>query len=64
MLQASRTGALELGARRATIFRDSDVFDDISTLRKQLVILGALQTVREWRFYVYESDGFVLMLPW
>jgi hypothetical protein len=46
------------------IIRDADVFDDISTLRKQLVILGTPQTAREWRFYVYESDGFVLMLPW
>ena len=47
-----------------TVIRDSDVFDDIATLRKQLVILGTPQTAREWRFYVYESDGFVLMLPW
>jgi hypothetical protein len=47
-----------------TIIKDSDVFDDISSLRKQLVILGTPQTAREWRFYVYESDGFVLMLPW
>ena len=45
------------------IIRDSDVFDDIATQRKQLVILGSPQTVRGWRFYVYESDGFVLMLP-
>lgn len=46
-----------------TVIRDADAFNDISTLRKQLVILGAPQAVREWRFYVYESDGFVLMLP-
>ena len=45
------------------IIGDSDVFSDIATLRKQLVILGSPQAVRDWRFYVYESDGFVLMLP-
>jgi hypothetical protein len=27
------------------------------------VILGTPRTVREWRFYAYENDGFVLMLP-
>ncbi|MGD0494319.1 MAG: hypothetical protein ABSC32_22595 [Steroidobacteraceae bacterium] len=46
-----------------TIIGESDVFNDIATLRKQLVILGTPQAVRDWRFYVYESDGFVLMLP-
>ena len=45
------------------IIKDSDIFNDIATQRKQLVILGSPQTVRGWRFYVYESDGFVLMLP-
>jgi hypothetical protein len=46
-----------------SIIKDADIFDDIATQRKQLVILGSPQTVRGWRFYVYESDGFVLMLP-
>jgi hypothetical protein len=32
-------------------------------LRQQLVILGTPKTVEEWRFYAYENDGFVLMLP-
>jgi hypothetical protein len=27
------------------------------------VILGTPKTVAEWRFYAYENDGFVLMLP-
>jgi len=45
------------------IIRDADTFNDIATLRKQLVILGSPQAVREWRFYAYESDGFVFMLP-
>jgi hypothetical protein len=45
------------------IMSEADVFDDFATLRKQLVIFGTPRTVREWRFYVYESDGFVLMLP-
>jgi hypothetical protein len=45
------------------VIRDSDIFDDIATERQQLVIFGTPRTVREWRFYVYESDGFVLMLP-
>jgi hypothetical protein len=44
------------------VIRDADVFDDIATLRQQLVIFGTPRTVREWRFYVYERDGFVLML--
>ena len=49
-----------LGKYEAVI-READVFNDISTLRKQLVVIGTPQAVREWRFYVYESDGFVLM---
>jgi len=42
--------------------RSSDVFNDVATLRQQLVILGTPKTV-EWRLYAYENDGFVLMLP-
>jgi hypothetical protein len=45
------------------LIRASDVFNDVATLRQQLVILGTPKTVREWRFYAYENDGFVLMLP-
>ena len=45
-----------------SVIRDADVFDDIAILRQQLVIFGTPRTVREWRFYVYERDGFVLML--
>lgn len=45
------------------IIRASDVFRDIATLRQQLVILGSPRTVLPWRFYAYEDDGFVLMLP-
>ncbi len=45
------------------VISDSDVFDDVATLRQQLVIFGTPKTVREWHFYVYEKDGFVLMLP-
>jgi hypothetical protein len=50
--------------RYEAVIGDSDVFDDIAALRRQLVIFGTPRTVREWRFYVYENDGFVLMLPW
>jgi hypothetical protein len=49
--------------RYESILSDADVFNDFATLRKQLVIFGTPRTMREWRFYVYESDGFVLMLP-
>ncbi len=45
------------------VLSDSDVFNDIATLRQQLVIFGTPKTARQWRFYVYEDDGFVLMLP-
>jgi hypothetical protein len=45
------------------VIGESDVFNDIATLRQQLVILGTPKTLRDWRFYVYENDGFVLMLP-
>jgi hypothetical protein len=45
------------------LIKSSDVFNDVATLRQQLVILGTPKTVREWRFYAYENDGFVLMLP-
>jgi hypothetical protein len=44
------------------LIKTSDVFNDVATLRQQLVILGTPKTVREWRFYAYENDGFVLML--
>jgi hypothetical protein len=46
-----------------SIIKSSDVFNDVATLRQQLVILGTPKTVAEWRFYAYENDGFVLMLP-
>jgi hypothetical protein len=46
-----------------SLIKSSDVFNDVATLRQQLVILGTPKTVREWRFYAYENDGFVLMLP-
>jgi len=46
-----------------TVIREADIFNDAATLRQQLVILGTPKTVTEWRFYAYESDGFVLMLP-
>jgi len=49
--------------RYETIIKASDVFHDVATLRQQLVILGTPKTVAEWRFYAYENDGFVLMLP-
>jgi hypothetical protein len=45
------------------VINDADVFGDIATLRQQLVIFGTPRTASEWRFYAYESDGFVLMLP-
>ena len=45
------------------LIKASDVFNDVATLRQQLIILGTPKTVREWRFYAYENDGFVLMLP-
>ncbi len=45
-----------------SVIREADVFDDIATLRVQLVILGTPRSARDWRFYVYEKDGFVLML--
>jgi hypothetical protein len=45
------------------VMSGSDVFNDFSTLRQQLLILGTPKTIRKWRFYAYESDGFVLMLP-
>ena len=45
------------------IIRASDVFNDVATLRQQLVIIGTPKTVAQWRLYAYENDGFVLMLP-
>jgi len=45
------------------VIGESDVFNDIATHRQQLVIFGTPRAPRDWRFYVYESDGFVLMLP-
>jgi hypothetical protein len=45
------------------IIRASDVFNDVATLRQQLVVLGTPKTALPWRFYAYENEGFVLMLP-
>ena len=45
------------------VMRDSDVFGDLATMRQQLVIFGTPRTVMDWRYYAYENDGFVLMLP-
>ncbi len=45
------------------LIKISDVFNDVATLRQQLIILGTPKTALEWRFYAYENDGFVLMLP-
>ena len=50
-------------SRLEQVMSGADVFDDFATLRQQLLILGTPKTIRKWRFYAYESDGFVLMLP-
>jgi hypothetical protein len=60
---ATGPGTDSLLRRYESIIRASDVFHDVATLRQQLVILGTPKTVQEWRFYAYENDGFVLMLP-
>jgi hypothetical protein len=48
--------------RYEAVIGESDIFEDIATLRQQLVIVGTPKTLRDWRFYVYESGGFVLMI--
>ncbi len=45
------------------VMSDADVLNDFATLRQQLLIIGTPKTIRKWRFYAYESDGFVFMLP-
>jgi hypothetical protein len=45
------------------VIKASDVFNDVATLRQQLVVIGTPKTVADWRFYAYEDGGFVLMLP-
>jgi hypothetical protein len=60
---AEGAAADSLLGRYETLIKSSDVFNDVATLRQQLIILGTPKTVREWRFYAYENDGFVLMLP-
>lgn len=45
-----------------SLIKASDVFNDVATLRQQLVVLGTPKTMTDWRFYAYENDGFVLML--
>jgi hypothetical protein len=42
---------------------DADVFNDFAEVRRQLLILGTPKTIKKWRFYVFESGGFVFMLP-
>jgi hypothetical protein len=45
------------------VMSDADVLNDFATLRQQLLIIGTPKIVKQWRFYAYESDGFVFMLP-
>jgi hypothetical protein len=45
------------------VMSDADVLNDFATLRQQLLIIGTPKIIKKWRFYAYESDGFVLMLP-
>jgi hypothetical protein len=45
------------------VMSDADVFNDAADLRQQLLILGTPKTIKKWRFYAYESGGFVFMLP-
>jgi hypothetical protein len=56
------TASESLLKKYESLIKNSDVFNDVATLRQQLVILGTPKTVRDWRFYAYENDGFVLML--
>ena len=60
---AEGTEADSLLGNYERIIRAVDVFDDLSTLRRQLVIFGTSGTAREWRFFAYSSDGFVHLLP-
>jgi hypothetical protein len=42
------------------IIRDADIFDDIATLRRQLVIFGDNRREgRRWTFFSYEASGFL-----
>jgi len=60
---AQGSGTDSLLRKYENVIKASDVFNDVATLRQQLVILGTPKTVAEWRFYAYENGGFVLMLP-
>jgi hypothetical protein len=59
---ANGTATESLLRKYESLIKASDVFNDVATLRQQLVVLGTPKTMAEWRFYVYENDGFVLML--
>ncbi len=60
---AEGSGTDALLRKYENIIRASDVFHDVATLRQQLVILGLPKRTGPWRFYAYENEGFVLMLP-
>ncbi|MEP6883838.1 MAG: hypothetical protein ABJC66_03715 [Gammaproteobacteria bacterium] len=60
---AAGPGTDSLLRKYENIIKASDVFNDFATLRQQLVILGTPKAAADWRFYAYENDGFVLMLP-
>jgi len=60
---AQGSGTDSLLRKYENVIKASDVFNDVATLRQQLVILGTPKTVAEWRFYAYENGCFVLMLP-
>lgn len=45
--------------RYAKIIRSADVFGDIATHRRQVVVFGSLpETCAVWHFYEYEATGF------
>ena len=52
------TSTEELLSKYTSIIRDADIFGDIPTLRRQLVIIGTPVTAENWRYYAYETGGF------
>jgi hypothetical protein len=49
-------------SKYAKIIENADVFDDVSTTKKQLVIFGSCDgKITEWSFHLYQQGGFVLI---
>ena len=59
----NREHASELLGQYAEIIADADPFEDIGTLRRQLVIFGFKEDILQWEAYAYAGRSFTPVEP-